>query len=202
VGRAPTTRTFARAGYAVVLPTARGFGRSCGVADSRTAGCERGWIHVDDQRFEVRDVQWLLGLLVDQRVARPAALGVIGVSYGAGTSLQLALLGNHIRRPDGGYAPWTSPAGTPLASPPPRPAGRGATSPDALTPSGRLGLDTYASPIGVPIEAYVDALYGIAATGGYVAPPGADASADLTTWKRLSDQGEPFGAPERRRCAS
>ena len=42
-------------------PSARGFGRSCGVPDSRTAGCERGWIHLDDQRYEARDVQWLLG---------------------------------------------------------------------------------------------------------------------------------------------
>jgi fermentation-respiration switch protein FrsA (DUF1100 family) len=190
-------RTFARAGYAAVLPTARGFGRSCGVADSRTAGCERGWMHVGDQRFEAGDVHWLLGLLVDQRVARPGGLGVTGVSYGAGTSLQLALLGNRIRRPDGGYAPWTSPAGTPLALAAAWPRWPWSDLADALTPNGRLGIDTYASPIGVPIKAYVDALYGVAARGGFAAAPGADPSADLTTWKRLSDQGEPFGAPER-----
>src|SRR4051812_6152743 len=47
---------FARKGYAVVLPSARGFGRSCGVPDSRTADCERGWLHLDDQRYEARDV--------------------------------------------------------------------------------------------------------------------------------------------------
>src|SRR3954469_13819529 len=45
---------FARNGYAVLVPSARGFGRSCGVPASRSAGCERGWIHVDDQRFEAR----------------------------------------------------------------------------------------------------------------------------------------------------
>jgi predicted dienelactone hydrolase len=62
---------FARHGYAVVLPTARGFGRSCGTPDSR-AGCERGWIHLDDQRYEIRDVQWLLGTLVDEAWRAPA----------------------------------------------------------------------------------------------------------------------------------
>ena len=69
---------FASKGYAVVLPSARGFGRSCGVPDSRTAGCERGWLHLDDQRYEARDVQWLLARLVDQLVARPDQLGVTG----------------------------------------------------------------------------------------------------------------------------
>ena len=42
----------ARSGYAVALASARGFGRSCGVPDSRTAGCERGWIHLYYQRYE------------------------------------------------------------------------------------------------------------------------------------------------------
>src|SRR6478735_4982952 len=80
----------ARKGYAVVLPSARGFGRSCGVPDSRTApGCDRGWIHLDDQRYEARDVQWLLAKLVDQLVWRPDELGVTGISYGAGTTMQL-----------------------------------------------------------------------------------------------------------------
>ena len=54
---------FAQQGYAVVTLSARGFGRSCGVPESRTAGCERGWTHVADHRFENRDTQHLLGLL-------------------------------------------------------------------------------------------------------------------------------------------
>jgi dienelactone hydrolase len=80
---------FAQRGYAVVLPSARGFGRSCGVPDSRTAGCERVWSHLDDQRYEARDVQWLLAKLVDQLVARPDQLGVTGISDGGGASLEL-----------------------------------------------------------------------------------------------------------------
>jgi hypothetical protein len=41
------------------------------------------WIHLADQRYEARDSQHLLGLLVDQRVAKRGALGVTGISYGA-----------------------------------------------------------------------------------------------------------------------
>ena len=72
--------------------SARGFGRSCGMPDSRAAGCSRGWIHLADQRYEARDTQCLLGLLVDQRVAQANAIGVTGISYGGGqTQMQLAL---------------------------------------------------------------------------------------------------------------
>ena len=62
---------FARRGYAVVTPTARGFGNSCGVPASRTAGCEHGWTRLGDIRYEVRDMQYLTGLLVDQGIAEP-----------------------------------------------------------------------------------------------------------------------------------
>src|SRR4051795_13574597 len=102
---------YARRGYAVLVPTARGFGRSCGVPASRTPDCARGWLHLADQRFEVRDVQQLLGLLVDQGVARPDALGATGTSYGGGQTLMLAMLRNRIVLPTGALAPWTSPAG-------------------------------------------------------------------------------------------
>jgi predicted acyl esterase len=75
--------TYAQQGYAVVTYSARGFGRSCGTPDSRTSPvCDAGWLHLADQRYEGRDTQHLLGLLVDQGVARAGALGVTGISYG------------------------------------------------------------------------------------------------------------------------
>ena len=188
---------FASKGYAVVLPSARGFGRSCGVPDSRTAGCERGWIHLDDQRYEARDVQWLLGQLVDQRVARPDALGVTGISYGGGTSLELAMLADRIRRPDGVTESWQSPGGVPLSIAAAWPRWPWSDLADALMPNGRLGLRTYASPVGVEIQAYEDALYTLANTSGFVAPVGADPEADLTAWKQRVDRGEPYGADVR-----
>jgi pimeloyl-ACP methyl ester carboxylesterase len=89
---------YARRGYAVITPTARGFGRSCGAEDSRTApGCDRGWVRLADHRYEGRDVQHLLGLLVDQKVVDPKAIGVTGVSYGGIQSLNLARLRDRIR---------------------------------------------------------------------------------------------------------
>jgi predicted acyl esterase len=188
---------YARQGYAVVLPSARGFGRSCGVPDSRTAGCERGWIHLDDQRYEARDVQWLLARLVDQLVAEPDALGVTGISYGGGLSTELAMLADRIRRPDGVTESWQSPDGVPLSI-----AAAWARWPwtdlaDALMPNGRLGLSTYASPVGVEIQTYEDALYALATSTGFVAPVGADPDADLTTWKQRTERGEPYGADTR-----
>jgi hypothetical protein len=68
---------------------------------------------------------------------------------------------------------------------------------DALMPNGRLGLRTYASPVGVEIQAYENALYTLANTRGFVAPVGADPEADLTAWKQRVDRGEPYGADER-----
>jgi predicted acyl esterase len=188
---------FARQGYAVVLPSARGFGRSCGVADSRTAGCERGWIHLDDQRYEARDVQTLLAKLVDQLVASPDKLGVTGISYGGGLSMMLAMLADRIRRPDGVTESWQSSDGVPLSIAAAWPRWPWTDLADALMPNGRLGLDTYASPVGVEIQAFEDGLYALATTSGFVAPEGADPEADLTAWKARVEKGEPYGADAR-----
>lgn len=185
----------ARAGYAVVLPTARGFDGSCGRADLRTADCARGYVHLADQRYEVRDVQHLLGLLVDQGVADAGALGATGVSYGGGLSLQLATLRDRVRLPTGAYAAWTSPGGRPLRIAAAWPRWPWSDLADALVPNGRLlqpAAEGYRSPVGVPLQAYVDTLYTVA-SGGFLAPEGADPSADLTGWKALTDRGEPFG---------
>ena len=64
---------FAQQGYAVITPSARGFGRSCGAVDSRTSPGLRPRLgaHLADHRYEVRDTQHLLGLLADQGVIRP-----------------------------------------------------------------------------------------------------------------------------------
>src|SRR5207248_10107030 len=106
---------FARQGYAVVNYTARGFGHSCGggpTAD-HSGACGQGYIRLADTRYEARDTQYLLGLLVDQRVAKNGALGVTGISYGGGQSIDLASLRSRIRLPDVRLAPWVRPTGTP-----------------------------------------------------------------------------------------
>ena len=116
---------FARHGYAVMTMNFRGVGYSCGppyagtattdiarVAD--VAACKNVGFYFADQRYDARDVQWLLGLLVDEGIAKSDALGVSGESLGSLVTLELALLYNRVRLPDGTFAPWKSRAGVPL----------------------------------------------------------------------------------------
>ena len=116
-GGSYNNRYFAERGYAVVTPTARGFGDSCGTASpSRTPAARAGWTRLGDMRYEVRDFQTLVGRLVDEGVADPSA------------SARPALLRRRLlddarlclpQEPDpdrdGGYAPWRSPKGTPIS---------------------------------------------------------------------------------------
>jgi len=189
---------YAQQGYAVVTYSARGFGRSCGRLDSRTSpGCDAGWLHLADQRYEGRDTQHLLGLLVDQGVARPGALGVTGVSYGGIQSLNLARLRNRVRLEDGSFQPWRSPAGTPLAVKAAFPRWAGSDMAYALQPNGRF-LDFRTPrrgqsirPGGVMKKSYQDLFYASGAITGFYAPENGPFNADITGWKKLVDLGEP-----------
>src|SRR5436190_2035359 len=107
---------YALHGYAVLNYTARGFGNSCGggPGGDHSGACGQGYIRLADQRYEARDTQYLLGLLVDEGITRPNAIGVTGISYGGGQSMELAFLNDKIRKPNGDLAPWQSPDGTPL----------------------------------------------------------------------------------------
>ena len=191
---------FARRGYAVVNASARGFGRSCGRRPRARPTARSGWIHLADQRYEARDTQHLLGLLADQGIARPGALGVTGISYGGGQSLELAYLRDRIRNPDGSFAPWRSPGGTPLSIAAAYPRWLWSDLVNALLPNGRF-LDFRVSsatesrePIGVPIQSFVSGLYASGAASGFYSPPGVDPGADLTTWFARIQAGEPYGA--------
>jgi fermentation-respiration switch protein FrsA (DUF1100 family) len=190
--------SFARQGYAVITPSSRGFGRSCGAVDSRTSpGCDRGWVRLADHRYEARDVQHLLGLLVDQKVVAPHAIGVTGVSYGGIQSLNLARLRDRIRLPNGSYRPWRSPRGTGLSIAAAFPRWGASDLTYALQPNGRfLDFRGYAvgqsiEPGGVSKQSYNDILYGAGNLAGFYAPQGAPFSADITGWKALTDRGEP-----------
>jgi predicted acyl esterase len=190
---------FAQHGYAVVNYSARGWGRSCGSSESRTEpACKEGWIRLADQRYEARDTQYLLGLLADQRIAKPKAIGVTGISYGGGQSIELAYLKNRIRLPNGEFEPWTSPGGKAMEVKAAFPRWPWSDLVDALEPNGRF-LDTQIAPpeqsrqpIGVEIQSYVTGLLAEGAAGGYIAPPGADEEADLGKWFALINAGEPY----------
>jgi fermentation-respiration switch protein FrsA (DUF1100 family) len=178
--------SFARAGYAVVTPTARGYGNSCGRPESRTAGCENGFTRLADMRYEVRDLQTLVGRLVDEGIANPNAIGATGVSYGGGMSTMLAFLKNRIRLPDGSFAPWTSPNGTPISL--------AAAWPRWLWTNGegifiRTGRDTWTrKPVGVPTPSYAAGIF-LTAFTGFVAPDTVELTANVRRWKADLDRG-------------
>ena len=190
---------YAQQGYAVVNASSRGFGRSCGVPDSRTEpACDRGWFHpVADQRFEVHDYQHLLGLLVDEGVANPDALGVTGTSMGGGGTMQLAFLRDKVRNVDGSLSPWTSPAGRPLQVSAAYPRWGISDLAYSLVPNGRA-LDYKVpskpesrTPVGVIKESVLN-LLGAGGRLGFTAPEGVDPTADLTGWLKLLNAGEPY----------
>jgi dienelactone hydrolase len=197
----PTGDSWANSGYTVLQLVARGWGDSCGTAASRqsdASACANGYIRLDDERYEARDVENAAGLLVDELVVNPSQIGLTGESYGGGVSLELATLNNRVMNADGSLSPWVSPGGTPLhiaASAPVIPWSDLAYS---LLPNGRT-LDTAItsptadlSPIGVEKQSFVTGLYATAPPNGYYAPPGTNPQADLTTWFADINAGEPY----------
>jgi pimeloyl-ACP methyl ester carboxylesterase len=189
---------FARNGYAVLTPSSRGFGRSCGAMSSRTSpGCDKGFVRLADHRYEGRDVQYLLGLLVDQDIVNPDEIGATGISYGGIQSLSLARLRNRIRLPNGSYKRWRSPKGTPLSIAAAYPRWGGSDMTYALQPNGRfLDFRDYhvgqsIEPAGLQKQSYVSALYGVGAGSGFYATVNAPFDANLPLWKQLTDAGEP-----------
>ena len=209
---------WAKAGYAVLAYTARGLWGSCGTPDARLAGgaaCARGYIHLADVRYEVRDTQELVGRLVDEGVADPRRIGVTGDSYGGGQSLMLAALRDRVMTPDGSLVPWRSPRGTPLRIAAAAPVIPWSDLIGAIAPNGRTSTRRVtpraatASPVGVFKISVANAIAAAAqfATGpgqpvgepfvpgrpmGFLAPPGVDPEADVLGWVARADAGEPY----------
>jgi pimeloyl-ACP methyl ester carboxylesterase len=197
---------FARRGYAVVNYTARGFGGSCGggANGDHSGACATGYIRLGDSRYEARDTQYLLGLLADEGVARPRTIGVTGISYGGGQSMELAFLRDKVRRPDGKLVPWRSPKGLKMRIAAAYPRWPWSDLVSALIPNGRY-LDTAIAgpeqslrPYGVPIGSFLNGLYLTGIVNGYYcggAPesfPCADPEADITQDKAYIDAGQPL----------
>jgi fermentation-respiration switch protein FrsA (DUF1100 family) len=199
---------YARHGYAVVNYSARGFGNSCGggpVGD-HSGACGKGYVHLADTRYEARDTQYLLGKLVDQGITRPKAIGVTGISYGGGQSMELAFLNDKIRKRDGTLARWKSPDGTRLHIAAAYPRWPWSDLVDALLPNGRF-LDTRVAPrgqstnpIGTPIQSYISGLFALGQVTGYycgTAPastPCTDRDANLPLSFAEIQAGQPLSA--------
>ena len=193
------SKPWADRGYAVLSITSRGFNESCGTPQNRLdPRCPGGWIKLDDTRYEVRDVQHLAGRLVDDGLVVPDRLGVHGCSYGGGVSFALAMLRDRIMQPDGSYAPWTSPNGTPMQLAASAPCIPWTDLVYSLQPNGRHldyavdGPEASRSPAGVMKQSFVTGLYALGQTSGFYAPPGTDSEADLTNWYNRINAGEPY----------
>jgi predicted acyl esterase len=210
---------FARHGFAVVNYTSRGLGNSCGRHAPPAPACQRGFVRIDDQRFEARDAQYLLGLLVDEYIAKATGLGATGISYGAGRAFELAYLNNRIRcagaydrfkhdpcdhKRNGSFVRWRSPHGTPLRLAAAWPRFGFSDLAYALAPNGRFldydsatdGLDGSAhsrSPVGVPVADVIEFLYVDGLGTGYFEPPPSEPSPawDLTGDFRALTSGGP-----------
>jgi len=199
---------YAQRGYAVVNYTARGFGNSCGggIGGDHTGPCAAGYIRLADSRYEARDTQYLLGLLADEGVVGPRDIGVTGISYGGGQSMELVFLRDKIRTPKGKLRPWRSPDGKKMEIAAAYPRWPWSDLVSALIPNGRFkdwqvaGPEQSLHPYGVPISSYLNGLYLTGVISGYYcggAPtsfPCTDTEANITQDKAYIDAGQPLSA--------
>lgn len=161
---------WAESGYAVFSMSDRGWGLSCGKYDPGKGlpNCVNGYNHLMDDRYEVRDAQFLISELADEGLAQPKKVGATGASYGGGISVALAALRNREMLPSGELVPWTSPDGKEMEIAAAVPQWAWTDLAYALAPNGR-NLDyvtnssyrgpTGKNPIGVMKSSYTEALY-------------------------------------------
>jgi predicted acyl esterase len=194
---------WAEHGYAVFSMSDRGWGSSCGGMDPErlAPACAAGYNHLMDDRYEVRDAQYLISILADEGIAQPDKIGATGVSYGGGMSMALAALRNRTMMPDGSLVPWESPDGTAMEIAAAVPQWPWSDLAYSLMPSGST-LDYVAdspyrgpdgnAPIGIEKDSYVSGLFGTGLASSNYAAPGTDPGADLVTWYGLINSGEPY----------
>jgi predicted acyl esterase len=198
----PRIQKWTEEGYAVFSMSDRGWGLSCGLYDPDKAKpeCEQGWNHLMDDRYEVRDAQYLMSLLADEGLVEPTKIGVTGASYGGGISIALGALRNREMEEDGSLVQWTSPEGTPMEIAAAVPQWAWSDISAALAPNGR-NLDyvtnspyrgpTGKLPIGVMKFSYTEGLYKTGAEVGRYSPSKFDS---IPLWRERLRGGEPYSA--------
>ena len=113
----------------------------------------------------------------------------MGQSYGGGQSVELAMLKDRVRLPDGSFIPWRSPARhykMQIAAAVPIVPWTDLVY--SLMPNGRTldytftqAADDYV-PAGIAKQSYVTGLYATGKATGFYAPPGVDPTADIQNW--------------------
>lgn len=202
---------WARKGYAVVNYTARGMVDSCGgLIGSLLEGNGLGWAftprcpsnaysHMSDLRYEIRDTQYLAGLLVDEGIALPE-ISVTGTSFGGGQTLMLSALNDKQMMADNSLVDWKSPNGSPM-----RISSAVAFAPwsdlaNALMPNGRdivgepYNPETMLEPVGVARGSSDPGLFLSGQVAGIFTTHASDydPSADLDGWFEAQQAGEPY----------
>ncbi|MDQ8046265.1 MAG: CocE/NonD family hydrolase [Solirubrobacteraceae bacterium] len=212
-----TAQRWLQQGYAVFSISYRGFYASCGAyVPSKPPACDKGYIHLMSNAYEVRDVQYLLGQLADEGVIDPNRIGANGGSYGGGMSMQLATLNNRTQLPDGTLVPWTSPGGLPMHIAAAIPEYAWSDLIASLQPNGSTldyaAENPYTGPagdrrFGIQKLFWNQQLYygALPASQGNPNPPGGpgyyaptsgtgfpDPAADIQDWKAFNDTGGPY----------
>jgi X-Pro dipeptidyl-peptidase (S15 family)/X-Pro dipeptidyl-peptidase C-terminal non-catalytic domain len=193
---------WAEQGYAVFSMSDRGWGLSCGALDPQKvveAVCGNGYNHLMDDRYEVRDAQFLLSELADEGLVQPNKIGATGASYGGGMSIALAALRNRTMLQDGSLIPWESPEGKAMELAAAVPQWPWTDLSSALAPNGR-NLDYVTNspyrgpdgklPIGVMKLSFDKYLYGAGLLLSNYNE--ADPQADIPGWIERLEGGDPY----------
>ncbi|MDX1511920.1 MAG: hypothetical protein R3249_11275, partial [Nitriliruptorales bacterium] len=211
---------FASRGYAVVNPSPRGWGNSCGSgplglgiqggAKLQTGPCAEGFWRALDARYDARDMQHLLGLLVDQGISLPTKNGATGFSGGGLISSMLGALNDRVMCDgvdrgdlcdgvaDGDLVAWTSPAGTPMAMGAIHSNAAATDLIGSLLVNGRFldfddaTIDMSIEPPGIFIQSFTDALLVLAEANGYVRNTGSGDESDVEMVVASWNAGEPY----------
>jgi hypothetical protein len=202
-----TAQRWLTKGYAVFSITDRGWGSSCGKPSSpantlKPPPCERGYIHLLSRRYEVRDVQTLLGKLADEGVIDPQRIGATGGSYGGGMSLELGSLKDRVELENGTLIPWESPGGKAMKIAATAPEFPWSDIAQALQPNGST-LDyvenaPYSGMLGdhrfgIEKDNWNTGLFLTGASSGYYAPTTAnDPEANIQNWHTFNNTGGPY----------
>jgi predicted acyl esterase len=188
-------------GYAVFSMTDRGWGNSCGKWDEDLGEpeCEEGFNHLMDDRYEVRDAQYLMSVLADEGRVQPKKIGVTGKSYGGGISAALAVLRNRVMEPTGALIPWVSEEGVEMEIAAAAPQWPWTDIAYSLAPNGR-NLDyvtnspysgpTGKLPVGVWKASWSEGLNSVGEEFSNYNP--ADPEANIPGWLLRFKAGDPY----------